>query len=89
MPGIVAHAYSPSTGEGAERETSPSEAEQGKALDRKANNREMAQWIRALAVPPEDPYSIPSTHMAAHNSQKLQFQGMQHPLPTSKDTVCT
>ena len=28
---------------------------------------EMAQWIRALAALPEDPGSIPSTHMAAHN----------------------
>jgi hypothetical protein len=27
----------------------------------------MAQPLRALAVLPEDPGSIPSTHMAAHN----------------------
>ena len=25
---------------------------------------EMAQWLRALTAPPEDPGSIPSTHMA-------------------------
>jgi len=31
---------------------------------------EMAQWIRALAVLPEDPSSIPSNHMVAHNSLK-------------------
>jgi hypothetical protein len=28
---------------------------------------EMAQWLGALAVFPEDPESIPSPHMAAHN----------------------
>ena len=28
---------------------------------------EMVQWLRALAPLPEDPGSIPSTHMAAHN----------------------
>jgi hypothetical protein len=27
---------------------------------------EMAQWLRALAALPEDPGSIPSTHMTAH-----------------------
>jgi hypothetical protein len=27
----------------------------------------MAQWLRALAALPEDPGSISSTHMAAHN----------------------
>ena len=26
---------------------------------------EMTQWLRALAALPEDPSSIPSTHMAA------------------------
>jgi hypothetical protein len=29
---------------------------------------EMAQWLRTLAVLPKDPGSIPSIHMAAHNS---------------------
>jgi hypothetical protein len=29
--------------------------------------REMAQWLRALATLPENPGSIPSTDMAAHN----------------------
>ena len=28
----------------------------------------MAQWLRALAALPEDPGSIPSTYMTAHNS---------------------
>jgi len=28
----------------------------------------VAQWLRALASLPEDPGSVPSTHMAAHNS---------------------
>ena len=28
---------------------------------------EMAQWLRALVVLPEDPGSIPSTHMLIHN----------------------
>jgi hypothetical protein len=28
---------------------------------------EEAQWLRALAAFPEDPGSIPSAHMAAHN----------------------
>ena len=27
----------------------------------------MAQWLRALAALPEDPGSIPSTYMTAHN----------------------
>jgi hypothetical protein len=35
-----------------------------------------AQWLRALAVLPEDPGdSIASTHMAVCNYPKLQFQG--------------
>jgi hypothetical protein len=28
---------------------------------------EMAQWLRALTALPEDPSSIPSNHMVAHN----------------------
>ena len=35
---------------------------------------EMAQWLRALDALPEDPGSIPSTHMAVHNC--LQFQAI-------------
>ena len=34
---------------------------------------EMAQQLRALTALPEDPGSIPSTHMAAHNCLKMQF----------------
>ena len=37
---------------------------------------EMAQRLRALTALPEDPGSIPSTHMAAHNCLKIQFQGI-------------
>ena len=32
----------------------------------------MAQWLRGLAAFPEDPASISSTHMAAHNHLELQ-----------------
>ena len=28
---------------------------------------EMAQWLRVLAILPEDPGSVPSTHVVAHN----------------------
>jgi hypothetical protein len=34
----------------------------------------MAQQLRALAVFPEDPGSIPSTFMAAQGCLKLQFR---------------
>jgi hypothetical protein len=37
---------------------------------------EMSQWLRVLAALPEDPGSIPSTHMIAHNCVYLQFQGI-------------
>ena len=33
---------------------------------------EMAQQLRALTVLPEDPDSVPSTHMTAHNFLYLQ-----------------
>ena len=33
----------------------------------------MSQLLRALAAIPEDLGSVSSTHMAAHNSLKLQF----------------
>jgi hypothetical protein len=36
----------------------------------------MAQWLRALATPPEDKGSISSTHMEAHNCLLLPFQGI-------------
>jgi hypothetical protein len=42
---------------------------------------ELTQQLRALAVLPEDPCSISSTHMSAHNQPLLQFQGIQRPLP--------
>ena len=47
---------------------------------------EMAQWLRALTAPPEDPGSIPSTHMAAHNCLWLQFHGIQHSHTEGKNT---
>ncbi|XP_075822740.1 protein HIDE1 isoform X2 [Microtus pennsylvanicus] len=37
---------------------------------------EMALRLRALTALPEDRGSIPSTHMAAHNCLKIQFQGI-------------
>jgi hypothetical protein len=39
----------------------------------------MAQGLRALAILPEDPGSIPNTFMAAHNCLYLQFQRVWHP----------
>ena len=36
----------------------------------------MAQWLGAPTALPEDLGSIPSTHMAAHNCLKIQFQGI-------------
>lgn len=42
----------------------------------------MAQWLRSLAPPKQDPGLIPSTHMVAYNHLQLQFQGIQyHPWP--------
>jgi hypothetical protein len=41
---------------------------------------EMSQWLRALAVLPEDPGSSPSTHTAAHTCLYLQFQRIWLPL---------
>ena len=41
---------------------------------------EMAQWLRALTVLPEDLGLIPSTHKAAHNYP-------QHPLLDSTGTM--
>lgn len=40
---------------------------------------ERAQGLRALALP-EDPSSVPSTHMSLHNSLKLQLSEIGHPL---------
>lgn len=34
----------------------------------------MAQWLKALITFPEDPGTIPSTHLATHNCLELQFQ---------------
>lgn len=38
---------------------------------------EVAQGL-ALVTLPEDPGSVPSTHMSTHNCLELQFQGIQH-----------
>jgi hypothetical protein len=40
---------------------------------------ETIQWLRALVALPEDPGSIPSAHMVAHNQSYLQFQGIRYP----------
>jgi hypothetical protein len=40
----------------------------------------MAHPLKALAAPLEDPGSIPSTHMIAHNCLQPQFRGI-HPTP--------
>jgi hypothetical protein len=37
---------------------------------------EMAQWLRVLAVLPEDPGSVLSTHMSVDKCLQLQFQGI-------------
>lgn len=41
--------------------------------------REMTQQLGVLAALPEDPGSVLGTHMVAHSSLWLQFQGRQHP----------
>jgi hypothetical protein len=43
----------------------------------KGNERtgEMAQQLRALATVAEDPGSIPSTHLVAHNIYNSSFKG--------------
>jgi hypothetical protein len=43
----------------------------------------MFQWLRTLAILPENEGSIPSTYMAAHNCLWHQFQGIQLNLLTS------
>lgn len=37
---------------------------------------EMAQWLRVLAVPLEDPDLIPSTYTVAHSHVQLQTPGI-------------
>ena len=36
----------------------------------------VAQWLRALAVLPEDPGSIPGTHMVTQDHLKLTHTGV-------------
>jgi hypothetical protein len=45
----------------------------------------MTQLLRALAVLPEDPDFILSTHMAVDNHLLLKFKRIQHPKITDKD----
>ena len=52
-------------------------------------NREMAQWLKALAAFPEDLGSIPSNEMVAHNWLQLLFQGTQHSVLAYVGTACT
>ncbi|ERE81816.1 hypothetical protein H671_2g7892 [Cricetulus griseus] len=48
---------------------------------------EMAQWLKALVTHPDDPGSVPSTHMEAHNRPYLQPQVIiQCPLFASSDS---
>jgi hypothetical protein len=51
-------------------------ASQAGTKHHKTGAGEMAQRLKALAALPEDPGSIPSTHMVAHNCLQLQFQGI-------------
>ena len=44
--------------------------------NRRRGTREMAQWLRPLAVLPEDPGSVPSIYMTVHNCLKLQLPGI-------------
>lgn len=37
---------------------------------------EMAQWLKVLAVLPEEPGSISSIHIAAHNCMYFQVPGI-------------
>lgn len=37
---------------------------------------EMVQRVKVLTAFAEDPGSVPSTHLVAHNQMKLQFQGI-------------
>jgi len=48
------------------------------SLKRRAG--EMAWWLQAPAALPEDPSSVPSTHMVAYNHLYPQFWGNQCPL---------
>ena len=48
---------------------------------------EIAQQLGTQTALPKDPDSIPSTHMAAQNHLKLQFQGIGHS-PSSDLHVC-
>lgn len=45
---------------------------------------ELAQQLGAFDSPSEDLDSIPSTHKAANNHPKLQFQGIYYPLRYSQ-----
>lgn len=51
---------------------------------------EEAQWLRTLAILPEDPAFIPQNNIVAYNPSYLQFWGTQCPLLASTSTrqVC-
>lgn len=38
----------------------------------------MAQWLRALAIGPQEQGSIPSTHRVPHNHMSQEFTGTRH-----------
>jgi hypothetical protein len=44
-----------------------------KEKEKRKGPGEIAQQLRLLATLPEDPSSIPSNHMAAHNCLKVEF----------------
>jgi hypothetical protein len=61
-------------------------------VDMGFNNNPSRGWTRGSAVKSEcclagNPYSLPRTHMEAHNSLRLQVQGVPHPLLASAGTT--
>lgn len=47
---------------------------------------EMGEWLRVLAVLPEDLNAIPNIHLLAHNCLDFKFQGTQCPFLASVGT---
>lgn len=45
---------------------------------------EMGQPLSVLSAPPEDPDSVPETHLAAYNCIKSQLHAIWHPLVACK-----
>lgn len=56
--------------------------------DKSVRNSDQSRWgvaqrLKALTILAEDPCSIPSSHIMAHNPLWLQFQGIQNPFLAS------